>query len=143
MRTQTCAGCGRIGLDGVAFVEITFLVKLAEKPPHGLDVAVVIGDIGVGHVHPVAHTRSKVFPLARKLHHLTTTSGVIFVDRNLLAYILLGYAEVFLHSKFYGQTVGVPAGFALDLEALHGLVTAENVLDGTCKHMVDAGTAVG
>ena len=39
--------------------------------------------------------------------------------------------------------MGVPAGFTLHLHTLHRLVAVEGVLDGTCKHVVDAGMAVG
>ena len=40
---------------GVAFIEKTFFVDLSQKPPHAFDVAVVVGDIRVVHIHPVAH----------------------------------------------------------------------------------------
>lgn len=49
------AGSGRIGLYGVALVEQALVVKLLQQPPEGLYVLVVIGDIGVLHIHPVAH----------------------------------------------------------------------------------------
>ena len=39
--------------------------------------------------------------------------------------------------------MGVPTCFALHLEALHGFVAAEKVLDCAGHHMVDAGHTVG
>ena len=39
--------------------------------------------------------------------------------------------------------MGIPTGLAVHLVALHGLVAAEDVLDGSCHHMMDARHAVG
>ena len=47
VRAQAGAGSGRVGLDGVALVEQTLVVELLQQPPQALDVAVLVGDIGV------------------------------------------------------------------------------------------------
>ena len=39
--------------------------------------------------------------------------------------------------------MGVPAGLTLHLEALHGLIAVERILDAACQHMVYAWVAVG
>ena len=39
--------------------------------------------------------------------------------------------------------MGIPSGFTLHLEALHGLITVERVFDGTRQYMVNAGVTVG
>src|SRR5262245_56699961 len=39
--------------------------------------------------------------------------------------------------------MSVPAGFAMDLKATHGPVTADEVFDGAGKHVMNAGFAVG
>ncbi len=143
MGAEACSGCGGVGLDGVALVEIAFLVELTEEPPYGLDVAVVVCDIGVGHVDPVAHAAGEVFPFAGILHHLAAAGGVVVIDRDFLADVLLGDAEILFNAKFDGETVGVPTGLAFHLIALHGLVAAENVLDGAGQDVVNAGFAIG
>ena len=55
MTTQTSTCGGRIRLDGVTFIEQILVVKLLEQPPQGLNILVVIGDIGIFHIHPIAH----------------------------------------------------------------------------------------
>ena len=130
--------CGRgVGLDGVALVEQTLLVDLAEQIPQGLYIAVVVGDIGVLHVHPVPHEASELLPLVGVLHHLTATGGVVFVDADLLADVLLGDTEGFLDTELYRQTMSIPAGLAVDTEALHRLVPTEDILDRACHDVVN------
>ena len=142
VRAQSGTGSGRVGLDGVALVEQTLVVQLLEQPPQALDVTVLVGDIGVVHVHPVAHAVGQVFPLAGIFHHLLAAGGVIVIDRDFLADILLGDAQGLLHTQFHGQAVGVPTGLAQHLVAPHRLVAAEDVLDRPGHHVVDAGHAV-
>ena len=137
------AGSGAVGLNGVTFVEVALVIQLTKQPPEGFDVRIFVRHIGVFHVHPVAHEVRKVGPFARKLHDVATTLGVVFLDRDFLADVFLGDAEFLLHTEFYRQTVRIPTGFALHLEALHRFVTAEHVLDGARHHVVNARMPVG
>ena len=86
------ACCGRIGLNGVALVKQPFVEQLFEKPPKGLDVLVVVGDVGVVHVDPVAHLAGEVLPHARELHDGFAASAVVFLDGNLAPDVFLGDA---------------------------------------------------
>ena len=137
MRTQTRAGSRRVGLNGVTLVEVTFLIELFEQVPQGLDILVVVRDIRVIEVHPIAHLLGEVGPLARVLHHLTAASRVVLIDADLLTDILFGDAEHLLYTQLNRQTVCVPTGFTAHLIALHRLETAERVLDRTCHHVVN------
>ncbi len=143
VRTQSGASGGRVGLNGISLIKQALVVELLEQPPQGLDITILIGDVGVVHVHPVTHAMGEVFPLMCVFHHLATASGVIVIDTDFLAYVLLGDAECFLHSEFHGQPVRVPPGFAQHLLSQHGVVAAHDVLDGACHHMVNARHAVG
>ena len=137
VRAEACSGGRRVGLNGVTLVEVAFFVELFEQVPECLDVLVVVGDIGVVEVHPIAHLLGEVGPLARVFHHFAPARGVVFVHRNLLADILFGDAEHFLYAQFDGQAMGVPTGFTADLEALHGLEATESVLNGSRHDMVN------
>ena len=143
VRAQAGAGSGRVGLDGVALVEQALVIELLEQPPQALDVAVLVGDIGVLHIDPVAHAVGQVFPLAGVFHHLLAAGGIVLIDGDLLADILLGDTQGLLHAQLHGQAVSVPAGLAQHLVALHRLEAAEDVLDGPGHHMVDARHAIG
>ena len=45
--TESRAGCGREGLYRIAFVEQSFVVKLLEEVPKGLNVVRIKGDVGI------------------------------------------------------------------------------------------------
>ena len=138
---RTCSR--RIGLNRIALVQQSLLVDLAEQIPESLDVAIIVGDVGVLHIYPIAHQARELLPLVRVLHHLTATSSVVFVDADLLTDIFLRDAQSLFHTKFDRQTVGIPAGLAVDTEALHRLVATENILDRACHHVVNTGHPIG
>ena len=143
MATQTRTRSRRVGLDGITLVEIAFLVEFLQQVPERLDILVVVGDIGVVQIYPVTHLFGQFGPLLGVFHHLAAAGGVVLVHRYLLADVLLGDTQHLLYAEFYGQAVGVPSGFAAYLKSLHGLETAERILDGTCHHVVDTWFAVG
>ena len=143
MGAQAGAVGRRIRLDGVALVQESLVVDILQEVPQGLDVAVVVGDVRVFHVHPVADALGERLPLLRVLHHLLAAGGVVLADGDLRADIRLGDAQFLLHAQFHREAVGVPTGAPADLETGLGLVAAHGILDGTRHHMVDAGHAVG
>ena len=137
------AGGRRIGLDGVALVEQPLVEELLEQPPQRLDVLVVVGDVGIVHIDPVAHLARELLPHARELHHRLAAGAVVLLDRDRLADILLRDAELLLHAQLHGQPVGVPTRLAVHQVALLGLVAAEDVLDRAGHDVMDARLAVG
>ena len=114
-----------------------------EQPPQGLNIFVIVGDIGVFHVHPVAHAAAEVGPLLGIHHHILAAAAVVIINADGLANVLLSNPQFLLHAQFHGQSVGVPARLAVNLESLHGLETAERIFNGTREDMVDARMAVG
>ena len=143
MAAEPGAGCGGIGLYGLAFVEQTLAVDVLEQPPQGLDVAVVVGYVGVVHVDPVAYAFGQRAPFGGIFHDLPAACAVIFLNADLPAYVLLGDAELLLHSELHRKPVGVPAGAAAHLESRLRLVAADRILDGAGHHMVYSGHSVG
>mgnify|MGYP003295276372 CR=1 FL=1 len=103
---------------------------------------VLVGDVWIVEIHPVAHLVRQVGPLLGVLHDLLAAVAIVVVHADGLADVLLGDAEQFLDAQFDGQTVGVPSGFALHLEALHRLVAAEGIFDAARHDVVDAGHTV-
>ena len=143
VRAEAGTGSRRIGLNGVSLVEVVFVVELLEQPPQRLDITVVVGDVGVLHIYPVTHTVREVFPLAGKLHHIFAAGSVVVGHRNGLTDVFLGNAQRLFHTQLYGQTVGIPTGLTHHLKSLHGLVTAENILDGASHYVVNTRHTVG
>ena len=93
-------------------------------------------------IDPVAHLPRELVPQVLVFQHLSAASLVVVVNRYLLAYVLFRDAKVLLHAQLYGKAVCVPAGLAVNEEALLRLVAAEDVLDGAGHHVVDARLAV-
>ena len=143
MRAQAGAVGRGIRLDGVALVQEPLVVDILQQVPEGLDVAVVVGDVRVVHVHPVADALGHDLPFLRIFHHLLAAGGVVLAHGNLRADVGLGDAELLLHTQFHREAVGIPTGTAVHLESSLGLVAADGILDGPRHHMMDAGHAVG
>ena len=143
VRGKSRSGGRRVGLNGIALVEVAFFVKFLQEVPQRFDILVVVGDVGIVEVHPISHLLGQVGPFARIFHHLAAAGSVVFVHGDFLADILLGDTEHFLYAQFDGQSVGIPSGLATHLVALHGLEPAEGILDGASQHVVNTGHAVG
>ena len=88
MARQACSRHRRIRLNGVALVHIALLVQLFEQVPQRFDIFVVVGDVGVLQIHPIAHLLGQIGPLLGVFHHLAAAGGIVFIDDNLLSDIL-------------------------------------------------------
>ena len=140
---QRRAAARAVGHDLVALVEQALVRDGLQRPPDGLDVVVVVGDVGMLHVRPVADAVAHLLPLG-----LVLPDGLLaLLDEGLDAVAFdLGLAvdaQGLFDLQLHGQAVGVPAGLARDLEALHGLIARDQILDGARLHMADVGAAVG
>ena len=128
VRGQRRAATGAIGNYLVTLIEKPLLVHLLERPPLGLYILVIVGDVGVVHIDPVADAVAHLFPLALVLPYRLLT----LLDERLYAVALyLGlavYAERLFDLEFDGQTVRIPAGLSQYVIALHCAVTGDYVL---------------
>ena len=140
---ETCSGSRRIRLDGVTLVKKVLLVELLEQPPKGFDIFVVVGDVGVFHIHPIAHPVAQVGPLAGVHHYVFAAFLVVLLNADALSDVFLRDAKLFFYAKFNGESVCVPTGFTFHLVALHRLEATESVLDAASQNMMDAWVAVG
>ena len=139
-QTSTCSRA--VGLNGISLVEQTFLIQLLQQPPQCLYVFVVIGDIGMFHIHPVSHLLAQVGPFARVFHHIQAAALVVLLYTDGFAYIFLGDAQLFLHTEFYGQSMGVPSCLTHNLLSVHSLITAEGVLQTSGQYVMDTWVTV-
>ena len=143
MRGQRSAAARAVRDDLVALVEQALLVDLLEGPPLGLDVVVVVGDVRVFHVRPVADALGHLLPLG-----LVLPDGLLaLLDKRLDAVLLdlrlAVQAEHLLDLQLDRQAVGIPAGLAQHVVALHGAVARDDVLDRAGLHVADVRLAVG
>ena len=141
------SGSRRIRLNGISLVEQTFVIELLQEPPQCFDILIVVSDIGMVKVYEIAHFLRQVAPFLREHHHIVAASGVIVLNGDIsgrcgIVDISLGNAFFLLHTQFHGQSVCVPAGLTVHLEALHCLITVESILECTPENMVNAGMTV-
>ena len=118
-------------------------MDLLERPPFGLDVVVLIGDVGVLHVRPIPDAIGEAFPFALILPNALLALLDEFLDAIRLDLFLAVQAELLFHLQLHRQAVRVPPGLAQDIIAIHRLIAREEVLDAARQHMADVRLAVG
>ena len=132
-----------VRLDRVALVEEPLVVDVAEEPPEGLDVTVVVSDVRVLHVDPVTDALGHRLPFGGILHDLTAAGLVVLRHGDLRADVFLVDAEFLLDADFDRKSVGIPAGATGNAVAGLRLIAADGVLDGAGHDVVDTRHAVG
>ena len=143
MRGKTCTRCWRIRLNRVALIKQALVVELLQEIPQRLNVLVVVCDVWMFQIHPIAHLVGEFCPLVGVHHHVLATSIVIIIHANFLADVLLRDAQRLLHTQLHWKSVGVPTSLALHLETLHGLISEECVLYRASHYVVNARMSVG
>ena len=64
VRGERRAATRAIGHDFVTLVQESLLVHFLQCPPFRLDILVVVGDVGIVHIHPVAEAVAHLLPQA-------------------------------------------------------------------------------
>ncbi len=118
-------------------------MDLLEQPPDGFDIVVLERDVGIVEVYPVSHAPREVVPQVFVAEDAGAAGGVVLFDAVRLDLASILEPEFLLDLDLNGQSVRVPSRFPLHAEALHRLVTTEDVLDGARHHVMDARPAVG
>ena len=142
MGTEACAGSRRVWLNCVSLIEQPFVVQVFKQVPESFYVTVVIGDVRVFHIYPVAYLLRKVHPLCSILHNLLAAGHVVFFYSNLLTDILLSYSQHLLHTKLYRKPVRIPTGLTRHIESALSLVTAIGVFNAPSHNVVDTRLSV-
>ncbi len=99
--------------------------------------------VGVLEVDPEADPLGQAVPVLDVAEHFFAAAGVELGDPEALDVLLGGEAELRLERELDRQAVAIPPPLALDVEAAHGLVAREGVLEHAGQHVVHAGRRVG
>ena len=126
----------------MALIEKALFVDRLQRPPLGLDIIVLIGDVRIVHVAPKADAIAHLTPL-----RLVLPDGLLAgLDERLhavrLDLLLAVQAELFFDLELHGKTVRVPARLTQNVVALHRLIARDQVLDAAGEHMPDVRLAV-
>ncbi len=143
MTAKSSSGSRRIRLYGFALVKVSLSVDILKQPPKSLNIAVVIGNIRIIHIHPISDPFSKITPLRRVFHHFLTASTVVILHADILSYVLLRNSELLLHAKFHRKSMGIPPGSTPHLISGLCLIPAYCILDRTRHHMMNTWHTIG
>src|SRR6185503_5287219 len=127
----------------VAAIQQSLCMQRGERPPHAFDVVVRVRDVRVLVVQPVADPLAEPLPLATIREHALAAEPVELSDSELLDVRLARETQSLLDFDLDRQAVRVPTRLSLDAIALHRAVTAEQILDRSREHVMDARLAVG
>ena len=127
----------------VSLIQQPLLPDFLQAPPFGFDVVILIGDIRMLHVHPVADLIAHDLPVMQVL-----PDGLLaFLDERLDAVLLnlrlAVQTQRLFNFQLNGQTVGIPACLAQDAVPLHRPVTRNQVFDDARFDMADMRAAIG
>ena len=127
----------------VSLIQQPLLPDFLQAPPFGLDVVILIGDIRMLHVHPVADLIAHDLPVMQVL-----PDGLLaFLDERLDAVLfnlrLAVQPQRLFDFQLNGQAVGIPACFAQDAVPLHRPVARNQVFNDARFDMADMRAAVG
>ena len=136
------AAAGTVGRHAVVLLQESGREDLLERPPHRLHVLRRHGDVGLIHVHPVAHAVGEFLEVVHVAEHGLAALGVERLHAEVLDVGLAGEAELLLDGELHGQAVAVPARLAVHAVALHGLEAGEQVLEDPRLDVVGARPAV-
>ena len=143
VRRKRRAAARTIGHDLVTLVQQAGVRNLLDRPPLRLDVVVLIGDVRMLHVRPIAYALGHALPLVLVLPDALLALADERLDAVLLDVLLAVHAEQFLDLQLDGQSVSVPPRLAQHVIALHRLVTRYDVLHNTRQYVTDVRLAVG
>ena len=142
VRGERRAAAGAIRDDLVPLVKQALFPDLFERPPDGFDVFIVVGDIRVFHICPIADAFGHLFPFALIL----PDAFLAFFDKRLDAVffdvLLAVHAEGFFHFQLDGKAVRIPPRLAEDVLALHRLIAGDDVLHDAREDMPDVRLSV-
>src|SRR5574344_1302677 len=110
--------------------------------PQCLNISVVISDIWVIHVYPVAHLICKRLPFFCILHHLPAAGRIVLLNSYTLSDILFCYTQTLLNTQLNRESVSIPSRLSLNLKTTLGFESAENILYCPGHYMVNTGHPV-
>ena len=126
----------------MALVQKALFIYGLERPPFGFYIIIVIGNVGVFHIGPVAHAVAHLLPFC-----LVFPNGFLALgDERLHAvgfYLLFAVKpQHFFNLQLNRQPVRIPAGLAQHVVTLHGAVAGDNVLHGAGEYVAYVRLAV-
>ena len=131
-----------VGDDLMSLIKQTLIVDLLHRPPFAFDVIVMVGDVGMLHVAPVADGVAHLFPFVQVFPDGLLAGLDERLDAVLLDLLLAVEAELLFNLQLDRQAVGIPAGLTQDGIALHRAIARDEVFHRAGQDMADMRLAV-
>ncbi len=127
----------------MSFVQKSFVSNLFYCPPNRLNIVVIVSDIRVIHINPVANTTGHFFPFTL----IFPNTFLTFFDKRLNSvvfnFLFAVNAKHFFNFKLNRQAVSIPACFTQNFKAFHCFIAWNNVLHNPCQNMPDVRLTIG
>ena len=132
-----------VGKNLVPVVQQTALPECGQRPPDALDVLGRVGDVGVAVVEPVPDALRSAAPTRSDTStRCSRHSAIESLDAQRFDLRLGRDPELLLDLDLDRQPVRVPARLPRHVEPAHGPVPAEQILQRSREHMMNARPAV-
>ena len=132
-----------IGNDLVPLIKKPLFVDLFQRPPLRFDIVVVISDVGIVHIAPIAHAVRHLLPFVRILPDGFFAFADERFDAVCLDLRLMVESELLFHFQLDGKPVRIPARFSQNVHPLHRLIAGDDVLHHAGENVPDMRFAVG
>ena len=142
VRGERGAAARAVRNDLMPLVQEPLLPNFFERPPDRLDILVVVGDVRVLHVRPVADALGHFLPFALVFPDAFLALFDERLDAVLFDVLLAVHAEELFHLQLDGQAVRIPTRLSEDVFALHRLIAGDDVLHHAREDMPDMRLAV-
>ncbi|MBA7617993.1 hypothetical protein ES703_25312 [subsurface metagenome] len=143
MRTERRATTRAMSCRLVTQIDKPPVPHLFYRPPDGLDVVILHGDVGVLKVTPVGDALGQRVPVLEITENALPAASIEFGDTIFLNLCLAGKAKLPLHFQLHGKAMRIPAADARRVVAFHRPVARNDILENAGKNVVDAGAAIG
>ena len=123
-------------------VEQVLLPEVFQNRPDRFDIFVLERDVSCFQVNPITDTVGQSFPFLDVGKRRLAAQRIEFIDTVGIDILFDFESQLFLDLDLNRQSVGIPPAAAADMEALHGLIPREDVLEDPRQDMVHPGFAI-
>jgi hypothetical protein len=119
----------------VALVNLVLVKQLLENPPFGLHEVRMHSLVIIVEVNPATQSFDGVSPFCGIAHNNRTTLLVILGNTEFHDGSLSRDSKLLVNLMLDRKAMGIPTKATLDMKALHGPVSRDDILDGGGKKM--------
>ena len=142
MRGKRCSAARAVRNYLEALIQKILVPDLLQCPPFGLNIIIIIGNIGMIHVCPEADLTGELLPHSLIFPHRLLALFDKRLDAVCFNLILAFDSDFLFNFQLNRKAVRIPACLSRNLLSLHRMITGNHILNDTGLHMSDMRLAV-